>query len=91
MSVGGSVFSGKRSDDIPGAMSWAFLETMKHDHNWNMSYIQVEAILSKGKNVIDETPDPDANSRPPPAAICASPTAFSWLSIRSQSAHEDLR
>lgn len=24
-----------------GAMSWAFLETMKNDVNWNMSYIQV--------------------------------------------------
>lgn len=24
-----------------GAMSWAFLETMKHDHQWSMSYVQV--------------------------------------------------
>lgn len=24
-----------------GAMSWAFLETMKRDFNWNVSYIQV--------------------------------------------------
>lgn len=24
-----------------GAMSWAFLETMKHDYHWQMSYVQV--------------------------------------------------
>jgi metacaspase-1 len=22
-------------------MSWAFLETMKYDYNWNVSYVQI--------------------------------------------------
>lgn len=31
-----------------GAMSWAFLETMKHDYRWDMSYIQV-SLLDDGR------------------------------------------
>lgn len=29
-------------------MSWAFLETMKRDFNWNVSYIQVSISRTKG-------------------------------------------
>ena len=27
--------------NLVGAMSWAFLGTMKTDYNWNISYVQV--------------------------------------------------
>lgn len=48
------MFSGCRDDQTSadafiggrhvGAMSWAFLETMKHDYNWDYSYVQVSCF-----------------------------------------------
>lgn len=28
-----------------GAMSWSFLETMRTDRNWDMSYVQVSVLI----------------------------------------------
>lgn len=47
--------------------------------------------MLRGRDAVDETLDPDRNSRSPSAAVCASPTALSWFSIRSQPVYEDLR
>lgn len=41
-----------------GAMSWAFLETMKRDTNWNFSFIDVRRLVVRSKRI-----GQDANER----------------------------
>lgn len=36
-----------------GAMSWAFLECMKQDYDWNMSYVEVSFLGVYEETYID--------------------------------------
>ena len=69
-----------------GAMSWAFLETMKTDYYWNISYVQVCLVARQHGQRSTET-DLDADSAKcesaAPGALFADTAVELWVSVQS--------